>query len=101
MPIASSLKWFESYLCEQNQKCSKNGHLSNTATVSYGISQGSNLGPLPFLVYVNDLPNCPTSASPRIFADDTNIAFAASTVTDLENAVKLRTKKSSALAYNQ
>ena len=51
--------------------------------------QGSNLSPLLFLVYINDLPNCLTSASPRIFADDTNITFTASTMTDLENAVNL------------
>ena len=51
--------------------------------------QGSNLGPLLFLVYINNLPNCLTSASPRIFADDTNITFADSTMTDLENAVNL------------
>ena len=76
-------------LCERNQKCSTNGHLSNTAPVTCGVPQGSNLGPLLFLVYINDLPNCLTSASPRIFADDTNITFAASTMTDLENAVKL------------
>ena len=86
---SSSLKWFESYLCDRNQKCSTNGHLSNTAPVTCGVPQGSNLGPLLFLVYINDLPNCLTSASPRIFADDTNITFAASTMTDLENAVNL------------
>ena len=84
-----SLKWFESYLCDRNQKCSTNGHLSNTAPVTCGVPQGSNLGPLVFLVYINDLPNCLTSASPRIFADDANITFAASTMTDLENAVNL------------
>jgi len=86
---SSSLKWFESYLCNRNQKCSTNGHLSNTAPVSCGVPQGSNLGPLLFLVYINDLPNCLTSASPRIFAHDTNITFAASTLIDLENAVNL------------
>ena len=86
---SSSLKWFESYLCDRNQKCSTNGHLSNTAPVSCGVPQGSNLGPLLFLVYISDLPNCLTSASPRIFADDTNITFAASTMIDLENAVNL------------
>ena len=86
---SSSLKWFESYLCDRSQKCSTNGHLSNTAPVTCGVPQGSNLGPLLFLVYINDLPNCLTSASPRIFADDTNITFAASTMTNLDKAVNL------------
>jgi len=84
-----SLKWFKSYLCDRNQKCSTNGHLSNTAPVSCGVPQDSNLGPLLSLVYINDLPNCLTSASPKIFTDDTNITFAASTLIDLENAVNL------------
>ena len=83
----SSLKWFESYLCDRSQKCSINGHLSNIAPVSCGVPQGSNLGPLLFLVYINDLPNCLSLASPRMFADDTNITFAASTTADLENVI--------------
>ena len=74
---------------DRNQKYSTNGHLLNTAPVTCGAPQGSNLGPLLFLVYINDLPNCLTSASPRIFADDTIITFPASTTTDLENAVNL------------
>ena len=35
---SSSLKWFESYLCDRNQKCSTNGHLSNTTQVSCGVT---------------------------------------------------------------
>ena len=75
------------HLCDRNQNFSTNGHLSNTAPVTCGVPQGSNLGPLLYLVYINDLPNCLTSSPPRIFADDTYITFAASTMTDLEVAV--------------
>ena len=75
------------HICDRSQKCSTNGHLSNIAPVSCGVPQGSNLGPLLFLVYINDLPNCLSLASPRMFADDTNITFAASTMADLENVI--------------
>ena len=43
----SSLKWFESYLCDRSQKCSINGHLSGVAPLSCGVPQGSNLGTTP------------------------------------------------------
>ena len=83
-----SLKWFESYLCDRSQKCSINGHLSNMpAPVCCGVPQGSILGPLLFLVYINDLPSCLSLAFPRMFADDTNITFAGSTMADLENVI--------------
>ena len=75
----SSLKWFQSYLSGLSQKCNVNGCLSSSVPVAYGVPPGSNLGPLLFLVYINDLPNCLSAASPRMFADDTNISYAANT----------------------
>ena len=82
-----SITWFESYLPHRSQRCSLAGQLSNAAPFSCGIPQGSNLGPLLFLVYINDLPNCLGLTSPRMFADDTNITFAASTLIDLEKGL--------------
>ena len=66
-----------------------NGHLSNAASVSCGVPQGSSLGPLLFLIYINDLPNCLSVASPKLFADDTNITVAADSLTELENKINL------------
>ena len=85
----TSLGWFKSYLSDRTQKYSVNGHLSNGGSVSVGVPQGSNLGPLLFLIYINDLPNCLSVVSPKMFADDTNITVAAVSLTEVENKINL------------
>ena len=46
-----------SYLINRSQMCCVDGHFSYPSEINYGIPQGSILGPLLFLIYVNDLPN--------------------------------------------
>ena len=83
----ATAKWFQSYLSNRTQRCNVNGNLSTASTVTCGVPQGSILGPLLFLMYINDLPNCLRVAAPRMFADDTSITLSAKTVADLKPAV--------------
>ena len=64
------LKWFESYLSNKEQQCSINEQLSSKKTIICGVPQGSIIGPLLFLLYINDLPECLRSTTPCIYADD-------------------------------
>ena len=79
-----ALKLFQSYLTNRTQICKVNQTMSNTRIVKCGIPQGSNLGPLLFLLYINDLPNCLTSSSTSMFADDTNISTQGTTEYEIQ-----------------
>lgn len=63
------LKWIESFLANRSQFVTANGHDSPHSDVQSGVPQGSVLGPLLFLIYINDLPSAITS-DVHLFADD-------------------------------
>ena len=69
-----NLLWFQSYLSNRKQyiEIGENSK-ADPKYVTCGVPQGSILGPLLFLVYVNGLPNAPRLLDPIMFADDTNL----------------------------
>ena len=81
-----ALQWFRSYLSDRKQYVSVNGSNSNLLQISCGVPQGSVLGPLLFLLYINDLPNVSKKLKFYLFADDTNIYCESS---DLSNLIKI------------
>lgn len=69
----TSYRLFENYLQERNLYVKINGELSDSGTVTYGVPQGTVLGPILFIIYMNDLLTINTSGSILSFADDTAI----------------------------
>jgi hypothetical protein len=71
------LKWFESYISDRKQVCFVNGMTSTPKEIVCGVPQGSwpgsILGPLLFLLYINDLPDSLDNTTPCLYADDTQI----------------------------
>ena len=65
--------WFKSYFTNRIQYVSINGISSDLLKVNFGVPQGSVLGPLLFLLYINDLHNSIRFSSPFHFADDTGL----------------------------
>ena len=64
-----TLSWIESFLANRTQRVAVEGVMSDSAPVTSGVPQGTVLGPLLFLVYINDLP-AQVKSEARLFADD-------------------------------
>ena len=79
--------WFKSYLSNRQQYVSVNGFHSNTLPMEYGVPQGSVLGPLLFLIYINDLHNAIRHSVVHHFADDTNLLYVSENLKTIQNKI--------------
>ena len=83
------LRWFQSYLFQRKQICKIKVTMSEPQNITCGIPQGSNLGPLLFLIYFNDLPNCLETTRAALFANDTNISCRGDSSADVEQLLNI------------
>ena len=78
----STLAWFKSYLSERKQIVDINGTFSSEMEINCSIMQGSSLGPILFLCFINDFPSS-TILKVYMFADDTTCLMAGTNIEEL------------------
>ena len=84
----SALKWFQSYLSDRQQYVTYNGEESSKKGINCGVPQGSILGPLLFIIYINDLSNVCQHMMSLLSADDTNLFQSGKDVIQLQQEVE-------------
>ena len=84
---------FRSYLTDRKQNREVNNVVSEAATTLFGVPQGSVLGPLLFLLYINDIYKSSSLFAFYLFADDTSIIFANNNLKELESLVNCQLGK--------
>ena len=85
-------EWLKSYLSNRKEYVSINGYDSNLADIKFGAPQGSVLGPLLFLIYINDLNQALKFCKVHHFADDTNLIRFSKSIYRLHKYVNLDLK---------
>ena len=86
--------WFKNYLNDREQFVDINGVQSDKKKILCGVPQGSVLGPLLFLIFINDLPNA-TDFLTLLFADDTTFQISGVDIDQLYSIANSELEKSS------
>ena len=91
----NSVKWFSSYLSNRKQKVSLNGCVSDFKEITAGVPQGSILGPLLFIIFINDMFMHDSSVDNKnsLYADDSSFYTVGNTVAEIEMNLNQDLKK--------
>ena len=85
----SALEWFRSYLSNREQYISYNNKNSQLCSISYGVPQISVLGPLLFLIFINEFSNCSEFFCFILFADDSTLTCLINKISAEQISLKL------------
>ena len=85
---SENIKWFKSYLNEREQMVSCHNTLSRKSTISIGVPQRYVLGPLLFLIYLNDINRHVHLGACNLYADDTLVYCSGSTMSELKHNIQ-------------
>ena len=86
-------KWFPSYLEDRTEATQIGSFISPENNITFGVPQGSVLGALFFIIYINDIQECSEKLQFFLFADDTIILYADNNFKSLEGIVNLELRK--------
>ena len=88
-----ALEWFQSYLSDRKQYVCFEGENSVEMTITCGVPQGSILGPLLFLLYINDIANVSNVLYCILFADDSNVFLTGKNINDMVATMNIELSK--------